>query len=581
MGLKSVIDFTKLLTRYRLLKFNSMKKWLLLAGIVGIPTLLVSCNSQRGMQKEVMQSAVMSRTVPSQLESYAGDINFDYVVDFVPGEFKKKTVMKITPVMEYNDRVVQLDPIYLQGEGVKHSNYTVIPNNKATTYSKPIQIQYRPGMENAVLWAEIETNNAHGNKGVAFEPVVVNPDGIEVWNQEPLMIDGVKYVPVMVQDFINTVPVEQVGCVGCYINFPMSQATISDKEAHNSSIVKAQNTLKSALAPQGAKISKVVMVISTSPDGSEAGNENLTKARADSARACFMKDFNLQTSPNAKSENFISESLVTENWDGLYEQLQSSNIPNKAQIVKELQSIQDNNLRSAKLLEYIKKYPVIKNEILPSLRRADCYVFYTVPEYQVEQVVTYAPQLETMVMTPPTDWKALNDLAVMAIQNGKYRKAQKLLESAAIIAKGNAIIYNNMGIACTGQGNILQASEHFKKAQIRKEAKYNMGLLLMESGEYKKAQSYLNNTPDAALAYCQLQCGENREALRTLKQISKHNANDYYLLAVAAARCNEPNTMGEALQTASHHDKKMKHKAKHDTEFYPYRNTEQYKNAVK
>ncbi|MBE6334226.1 MAG: hypothetical protein E7071_05310 [Bacteroidales bacterium] len=558
-----------------------MKKWLLLAGIVGIPTLLVSCNSQREMQKEVMQSAAMSRTVPSQLESYAGDINFDYVVDFVPGEFKKNTVMKITPVMEYNDRIVKLEPLYLQGEGVKHSNYTVIPNNKATTYSKPMQVQYRPGMENAVLWAEIETNNAHGTKGVEFEPVVVNPDGIEVWNQEPLMIDGVKYVPVMVQDFINTVPVQQVGCVGCYINFPISQATISNQEAHNATIVKAQKNLKSALTPKGAKISKVVMVISTSPDGSEAGNEELTKERAESAKACFIKDLNLQDSPNAKNANYISESWVTENWDGLYEQLQASNIIAKNEIIKDLQAIKDKNQRSAKLVEYIKKYPIIKNEILPSLRRADCYVFYTVPEYQVEQVVTYAPQFETMVMTPPTDWKALNDLAVMAIQNGKYRKAQKLLESAAVIAKGNAIIYNNMGISCAGQGNTVMATDNFNKAQIRKEAKYNMGLLLMESGEYKKAQNYLNATPDAALAYCQLQCGENREALRTLKQIAKHNANDYYLLAVAAARCNEPNTMGEALQTASHHDKKMKHKAKHDTEFYPYRKTEQYQNAVK
>ncbi len=558
-----------------------MRKWFLLAGIIGIPTLLVSCNSQRGMQKEVIQSAAMSRTVPSQLESYAGDINFDYVVDFVPGEFKKNTVMKITPVMEYNERVVKLDPIYLQGEGIKHSNYTVIPNNKATTYSKPIRMQYRPGMENAVLWAEIETNNAHGNKGVAFEPIVVNPDGIEVWQQEPLLINGVKYVPVMVQDFINTVPIEQVGCVGCYVNFPMSQATISSQEAHNKSIVQAQKNLNHALAPKGAKISKVVMVISTSPDGSEAGNENLTKARAESAKACFMKDLNLGSSPNAKSANYITESCVSENWEGLYEQLQTSNITAKNEIVKDLQSIKDKNARSAKLVEYIKKYPVIKNEILPSLRRADCYVFYTVPEYQVEQVVTYAPQIETMVMTPPTDWKALNDLAVIAIQKGKYKKAQKLLESAAVIAKGNAIIYNNMGISCAGQGNIVQATDHFNKAQIRKEAKYNMGLLLMESGEYKKAQNYLNSNPNAALAYCQLQNGDNREALKTLKQIAKHNGNDYYLLAVAAARCNEPATMGEALKTAAHHDKHLKHKAKHDTEFYPYRNTDQYKNAVK
>ena len=558
-----------------------MRKCLLIAGVLGVVITLASCNSQRKMQDESLQSAVTSRTMPAQLESYAGNINFDYVVDFVPGQFKKNTVMKITPKMQYNDRVVALEPIYFQGEDVKHENYTVIPNDKATTYSKPFYLHYRPGMENAVLWAEIETNNAHGTKGVAIEPVVINPDGIQVWQEQPLVIDGVRYVPVLVQDFINTVPIEQVGCVGCYINFPISKSTISSAEAQNKTIMQAQNKLAQALKTKGANISKVVMVISTSPDGSEYVNDQLTKQRAESAKACFMKDLNLASSPNAKKANFISETWVSENWDGLYEQLEASTIPEKSDIIKELKAITDDNARSQKLVQYIKKYPVIKNEMLPSLRRADCYVFYTVPEYQVEQVVTYAPQFETMVATPPSDWKALNDLAVFAIQNKKYRKAQKLLETAAVIAKGNTIIYNNMGISCAGQGNTLKASENFNKAQIRKEAKFNMGILLMEMGDYKKAQSYLNSTPNVPLAYCQLQCGENKEALKTLKDIEKANAGDYYLLAVAAARCNEPNTMSYALQTACHHDRKLQHKAKHDTEFYPYRKTEQFQNAVK
>lgn len=558
-----------------------MRKCLLIAGVLGVTITLASCNSQRQMEQEGLQAAVMSRTIPAQLESYAGDISFDYVVDFVPGEFKKNTVMKITPKMQYNDKVIALEPIYFQGEGVKHENYTVIPNDKATTYSKPINLHYRPGMENAVLWAEIETNNAHGTKGVAFEPVVINPDGIEVWQEQPLVIDGVKYVPVMVQDFINTVPIEQVGCIGCYINFPISKSTISSQEAQNKSIIQAQKNLTQALKAKGAKISKVVMVISTSPDGTEAGNDLLTKQRAQSAKSCFMKDLNLASSPNANKANFISETWVNENWDGLYEQLEASTIPEKSSIINDLKGIKDDNTRSQKLVQYMKKYPVIKNEILPSLRRADCYVFYTVPEYQVEQVVTYAPQFETMVVTPPSDWKALNDLAVVAIQSKKYRKAQKLLEAAAVIAKGNTIVYNNMGITCAGQGNTIKASEHFNKAQIRKEAKLNMGILLMEMGEYKKAQNYLNVTPNAALAYCQLQCGEDKDALRTLKSIEKANAGDYYLLAVAAARCNEPNTMSYALQTACNHDRKLQHKAKHDTEFYPYRKTEQFQNAVK
>lgn len=557
-----------------------MKKSILFTGALLLGATFFACSSQKGMEKETMQSAVMSRTVPSQLESYNGDISFDYVVDFVPGEFQRNSVMKITPKMQFNNHIMDLDPIYLKGEGVKESDFTVVPSKQATTISKNFNIEYMPGMENAVLWAQIESNNEKGTKGVSYSPAVVNDMGVEVWAEKPLVIDGVKYVPVMVQDFINTTPVELVGCVSCYLNFPISQATISNKEAHNQTIVQAQKSLTKALAPKGAKISKVVMVISTSPDGTETGNDNLTQARAEAAKGVFMKDLNLVSSPNAKDKNFITESWINENWAGLYEQLEASNIPDKAKIVAELKAIKEDNARSKKLVEYIQKYPVIKEQILPSLRRADCYVFYTVPEYRVEQVVTYAPQLETMVMTPPTDWRALNDLAVVAIQNKKYRKAQKLLEAAAVIAKGNAIVYNNMGIACAGNGAMTQAIDNFSKAQIRKEAKYNMGLLLMENGDYKKAQGYLNSTPNVALGYCQLQCGENRDALRTLNGIKKQEGNDFYLLAVAAARCGEANVMGEALKSATQYNPKLKHKAKHDSEFYKYKNTEQYKNAV-
>ena len=59
--------------------------------------------------------------------------------------------------------------------------------------------------------------------------------------------------------------------------------------------------------------------------------------------------------------------------------------------------------------------------ILPTLRRADFYIFYTVPEVmQVEDQVTtyYVPQLqETSVLSARTDVNLLNDLAVIAIRN--------------------------------------------------------------------------------------------------------------------------------------------------------------------
>lgn len=77
--------------------------------------------------------------------------------------------------------------------------------------------------------------------------------------------------------------------------------------------------------------------------------------------------------------------------------------------------------REAVLDSYIKTVPELKDVVLPVLRRADFFIFYTVPAVmQVEDQATayYVPQLqETSVLSAQTDINLLNDLAASAIQN--------------------------------------------------------------------------------------------------------------------------------------------------------------------
>ena len=45
-------------------------------------------------------------------------------------------------------------------------------------------------------------------------------------------------------------------------------------------------------------------------------------------------------------------------------------------------------------------------------------------------------------------------------------------------------------------GHKREAAQYFDKAKIRKEARYNMGLILMQNGEYAKAIPYLKDKPN-------------------------------------------------------------------------------------
>ena len=75
--------------------------------------------------------------------------------------------------------------------------------------------------------------------------------------------------------------------------------------------------------------------------------------------------------------------------------------------MKDLQNAPNLQKRGAVLESYIKTIPELKDVILPTLRRADFYIFYTVPEVmQMEDQVTtyYVPQLqETSVVSARTE----------------------------------------------------------------------------------------------------------------------------------------------------------------------------------
>ena len=105
---------------------------------------------------------------------------------------------------------------------------------------------------------------------------------------------------------------------------------------------------------------------------------------------------------------------------------------------------------------YIAKIPELKEVILPVLRRADFFVFYTVPTTVQEdvQLTYFVPQLteKTPAVTAQTNWQLLNDLAVMAINNKEYSKAQKILE-AAVALKQDATVNNNLGVIHAQMGH--------------------------------------------------------------------------------------------------------------------------------
>ncbi len=465
-----------------------------------------------------------------------------------------------------------MEPLYFQGEKVKGTNYPVVKYQGNTLATYNLSFPYREGMQKGVLIADIEA--IMGNKVVALTPAILNTNGVKEWKTYMYSLpNNPDAIPLFTETFVKDVPATGVGVVGGYVLFPLAKSVIPDAQKKSSVMTQAVQTMKSILADKNAQITNMVVYISSSPEGSERLNKNLTTNRFNAAKAFFVKDLGLTNTPMMKNSKFITSNLVNENWEGLYMLVNDSNLKNKVQIVKDLKNAPNLQKREAVLESYIKTVPELKDVILPTLRRADFFIFYTVPGVmQVEDQATayYVPQLqETSVLSARTDANLLNDLAVMAIRNKDYRKAKKLLESAVVIGQ-QPEISNNLGIVYQNEGNNTQAKEMYTKASIKNEAKYNLGMLLLKDKEYNKAIPYLKAMPSVNLAYAQLMANDNRAALETLKKLNLTDGYEYYMMAVAAARIKDVQTMAVALQKAIQLDPQLKQMAGTDKEFYPY-----------
>ena len=519
--------------------------------ILMLSFLMVGCNTMKKLEREAIETAIVGKVSPQQLTAVDGAVNFNYNIAFAPKQFYKKLILKVTPKMQYPGGEEAMGPLYFQGVKVKGTDYPVVEYKGNTLGTYNLSFPYRDGMQKGVLIADIEA--IMGNKTVEFTPAILNTNGVKEWKTYMYSLpDNPDAIPLFTETFVKDVPSTGVGIISGYVLFPLSKSVITDAQRKSSVMTQAAQEMKKILAEKNAKITNMLMYVSSSPEGPERLNKNLTTNRFNTAKAYFMKDLGLANTPMAKNAKFIVSNKVSENWEGLYMLLNDSNLKNKAQMVKDLQNAPNLKKRDAVLESYIKTVPELKDVILPTLRR---------------------------VLSARTDVNLLNDLAVIAIRNKDYRKAKKLLESAVVINQKPEVM-NNLGIVYQNEGNNTQAKDMYTKASIKKEAKYNLGILLLKNKEYNKAIPYLKTMPNVNLAYAQLMANDNRAALETLKKLNLTEGYEYYMMAVAAARVKDVQTMASALQKAIQLDPQLKGMASTDKEFYPYAQESIYLNIV-
>ena len=166
-----------------------------------------------------------------------------------------------------------------------------------------------------------------------------------------------------------------------YLAFPINRMEIHPDFGNNrAELHKLSATLDSLQALSGAQIELVDMTGYASPDGPYKRNDELSYGRTLALRTY------LQDIPRYRELPFRTAS-VAEDWEGLREALQKSDMPYRDELLMIIATelSPDEKERNMKKLDDGKAYRILKREFLPQLRRTVCEIRYRISDEGVKE----------------------------------------------------------------------------------------------------------------------------------------------------------------------------------------------------
>ena len=305
-------------------------------------------------------------------------------------------------------------------------------------------------------------------------------------------------------------------------------------------------------------------------------------------------------------DSLLSKTHTPEDWDGFKAAMEKSNIKDKELVLRVLSMYSDPDVRNKEIMHIAEAFEVIKEQILPPLRRSKFVVKVNAVGFSDEEMLQLADskpdtfKLEEILYAAnlvqdlnkkaalykkasekfPSDVRAKNNLGCVLIQLGKIDEAKEALEAAKNIENSDAV-KTNLGAIALLKGDLTGAEELFTAAMGAGEApSYNLGIICITKGTYEKAIAYFGNASVYNVALAKLLNKNYDAAITTLQNSKDESAQAYYLRAVLGARTENSDMVLNNLRTAVGKDVKLKNYAKKDAELLKYFNDETFKSIV-
>ena len=554
-----------------------MKKSILFAGMAVVLS-MTSCS-------KLKLTADNFKVTPTPLEEVGGQVPATITANFPEKCIPKKAVVTVTPVLKYEGGEAASESATFQGQKVE-GNGTSVQYKVGGTYNMKANWAYQDAMLKSDLYARFDAKV--GKKAKQLPDVKIGY-GILATSQ---LLRYTTVTGAVAPDAYQRIIAQKQEA---NIKFLINQANLRTSETGSVSIqdlvkiLKEINDNNETRALQGIEVSAYA-----SPDGKYDFNEKLAEKRQDVSDKFLkgqLKKIGMKADVNTK--------YTAEDWDGFQQLISQSNLQDKEVILRVLSMYQDPEEREQQIRNMSSVYTEIADGILPELRRARLLVNYDVIGRSDEQIIAQFNEdpnklsVEEMLyggnrlMTDPaqkaawyaktqeiypSDYRAFNNQAQLAIMSGDNQQAEAYLNKAAAINANAPEVNANKAILAMKSGDIAAAEQYMGKASGADSYQEVQGALNIAKGNYAQADRNLAgvNTNGAALA--QIQAKNYVAARNTLANVKDQSAVTSYLKAVLGARTNDSAAVANGLKEAIAKDPSFAKRALNDVEFANYAN---------
>ena len=557
--------------------FIFMRKNLIFAAIAAIVFVFTSCSKLDPL------SADNFEVTPNPLETQGGKVPATINGKFPEKYMKRNAQVTVIPELRYgNGQVAQGIPATFQGEKVMGNDQT-ISYRLGGHYTMKTQFDYVPEMQQSEMYLTFLAKL--GKKQVSIPAVKVATGVIatsELYKQT-MMNGGGCIAP----DSFQRISSQKYDAT---VKFLVNQAVLRQSELKNNSVQEFVKLLQKINADRGEKlaIKNVEVAAYASPEGGFEFNDRLAGKRQDAS-----EQYVQQTLKQTRVDAAVDARYTAQDWEGFQQLVQASNIQDKDVILRVLSMYKDPEQREQQIRNMRAAFRELADGILPELRRARMTINYDLVGRSDEQIkqqyatdatklsveeMLYAATLtdnlaEKEAIYKKTaqywdkDYRALNNLAVLAFNAGDETKADQYLQQALRVNKKAPEAFANLGLMALKNGKLTEAEDYIANAIGANGFGEALGNLNIAKGNFAQAEANFAESVSNSAALAQLLNKNYEAAVQTLDKVKNPDAMTSYLHAIVAARRGNKFAAESYLKEALRLDSTLKNYADNDLEF--------------